>query len=73
MLYVSFGLLALSPFIISKQLDLNVSEVWKSLMFTFPFGALYAWFFLDSYTRLSSAEKLVIKQQQHTKLIELED
>ena len=43
-----------------------------AVMFTFPFGAFYAWFSLDSYTRLSSAEKLVEKQQQLTKLIELE-
>ncbi|MES9832087.1 MAG: hypothetical protein ABW139_07550 [Candidatus Thiodiazotropha sp. DIVDIV] len=58
-----------SPFILHSDSKANFSEMISQLVFTVPFGSLYAWIALYSLSKIIRGENLVKNQKSHTKRV----
>lgn len=68
-LYVVFSFIALSPFLLQSNFNISFSNMLIQLLFSIPFGGLYAWSAINAYWKIKRGEFLVENQEEHTKRI----
>ena len=71
-LYFILAFSALSPFVIQNTLKTNLSDMAIQLLFSIPFGGLYAWGSLNAYSKIKRGESLIDNQKGHTQRVIIE-
>ena len=66
--YFIFALIALSPLLLNGFLTTNLNIV-VQLLFSIPFGGLYAWAALNAYSKIQRCEHLLKNQNRHTQRV----
>ncbi|BFM05680.1 hypothetical protein [Halioxenophilus aromaticivorans] len=67
--YIFFAFLAISPFLAQDYFGIPVFKMFTYLVFTLPFGGIYAWAALNAFSKIRRGEHLVCNQSQHTQRV----
>lgn len=70
--YLICSFFALAPFIIQNHFKIELSTMVTLLLFTIPFGGLYAWGSVNAFMKLKRGECLIENQNKHTQRIIIE-
>lgn len=67
--YFIFAFIAMSPFLIQSYLNTSLPNMAIQLMFSIPFGGLYAWAALNAFFKIKRGEHLIQNQNKHSQRV----